>query len=58
MADAPDGGRWYVGLDPAFDKAHRGRFIEIGQVTSFGIIIFHVIVFFLKFGGSDIFVQL
>ena len=35
MAEDEDNGRLYVGLDLAFDKDHRARAIERGEVTFF-----------------------
>lgn len=40
MADDEDNGRVYTGLDLDFDKGHRARAIENGQVTSKVIILF------------------
>ena len=57
MGEAADGGRSYVWLDPAFNKGYPGCFIESGQETSFGIIVF-MLLYFFKVEGSDIFVPL
>ena len=35
MAEDEDNGRLYMGLDLAFDKDHRARAIEHGEVTIF-----------------------